>query len=304
MMGRCLLASALVALLIASGSALATNPGVETYKNYTPEQIRAIPDAERQRSVPMMYIFAAQKGLAVDAHLAITMDLSMLMYPGVSDYANAIKMFQKDIGEAPTGTLTVSQIHTLTVRAEFQRLGPISFPTPYRSHLAADTASVAGTMKILDERIAWPVNYAVLSCYRRERYCDRWTTQLTLPSEDDWVRMYHLQEASRDLFKITRWENQMIEAVPYDESKCRVSSLSLNFQTEEFFEITRNAGGDCDVLGVKLPKLDKPRIAQLVNGKETIQQELSALQKTAYGYLSSAFRAQVEQATGDISKKH
>ena len=128
----------LLLTLVATTAGLADNPGVAKYKNYTPEQLKLIPDGERQSSVPMMYIFAAQKGLALDAKFAIARDLNLLMYPGVGDYATAIKMFQKDIGDAETGVLTVSQIHTLGVRAEYQQLAPVHFPTPYRSQLTND----------------------------------------------------------------------------------------------------------------------------------------------------------------------
>ena len=78
-----------------------------------PQQLKSVPDDERQKNVPLMYIFAAQKGLAPDAKLAMAMDLNVLMYAGVNDYQAAVKAFQKDIGESATGILTVSQIQEL-----------------------------------------------------------------------------------------------------------------------------------------------------------------------------------------------
>jgi hypothetical protein len=298
-----LVGSLLAHLMIATGG-LASDTGVERYKNYTPEQLKAIPEVERKNSVPMMYILAAQKGLARDASIAIAMDLNLLMYPGVADYAGAIKMFQRDIGEVVTGTLTVSQIHKLTVRAEYQKLARVGFPTAYYSRMTEDSATVAGTMKIIDERIAWPVNYTTVSCYKSEKYCERWMTHLALPREDDWVRMYIVHEPSRDLFRITRWDNQLIDAAPLrEDGKCRTTTLSFNFRTKEFFEITRNAGGDCEILGVKMPRLDKPRISQIVDGKQIVEQEFHALQKVAYDYLASSFRAQVDKAAKGVAAK-
>ena len=66
-------------------SNLANNAAVKKYKNYTPEQIRSLSDDERQKSVPIGYTLAAQRGLAIDAKLAIAMDLNTLMYPGVAN---------------------------------------------------------------------------------------------------------------------------------------------------------------------------------------------------------------------------
>jgi len=130
-------------LLLVFVTALAASPlyasdtAVEKYKNYTPEQMRSLSDDERQKKVPLMYIWAAQKGLASDAKQAMAVDLNVLMYPGVGDYLSAIKMFQKDIGDAATGILTVSQIHKLGIRADYQRLAPISFPTTFFQPLYA-----------------------------------------------------------------------------------------------------------------------------------------------------------------------
>jgi hypothetical protein len=226
------------------------------------------------------------------------------MYPAVGDFASAVKMFQKDIGDPATGVLTVSQIHKLGVRAEYQRLAPVGFPTYHHSLMMDGSAQVTGTFKILDEQIAWPVNYAKVACYKSQSYCELLMMDLILPKESDWVRQYSISQPNQDVFRVTRWDKHVIEAAPTSElGKCRTSTLSLNFKTKEFYQITKNAGGDCDILGVKMPKLDKPRISQIVDGKDIVQQEFRKIQETAYGYLSSEFRAQVERATRDSEPK-
>ncbi len=56
------------------------------------------------------------------------MELNALMYPGLHDFEGAVKLFQKDLGDEPTGILTVWQIHNLQKRAEMQKLGQLIFP--------------------------------------------------------------------------------------------------------------------------------------------------------------------------------
>ena len=88
----------------------------------------------------MMFIFATQRALANDSKLAFAADLNALMYPGITDYDAAVKAFQTDLGEKPTGILTVWEIHKLTERAETQRLGTVLFPTNFFSAMEDDLA--------------------------------------------------------------------------------------------------------------------------------------------------------------------
>ena len=83
--------------------------------------------------------------------------------------------------------------------------------------------------------------------------------------------------------------------MPLNNSRCRITQLSFNFETNEFFEIARNnTAGECDVLGVILPRLEKPRISQIVEGYEIIVGEFDRINNEVRSYFSSAFRKQVE----------
>jgi hypothetical protein len=76
----------------------------------------------------MMYLFAAQRGLSVDSELLFGVELNVLMYPGLHDYKAAVKAFQADLGDEPTGVLTVWQIHNLEQRSDMQKLSKVGFP--------------------------------------------------------------------------------------------------------------------------------------------------------------------------------
>jgi hypothetical protein len=270
-----------------------TNAAVERYRNYLPEQIKAMPDAERSANVPLMYIFAAQKGLAVDAELAIAMDLNSLMYAGIGNYKQAIKDFQADAGEKPDGKLTVWQIQELGKRAAMQNLETVYFPASHGGSLIGDYAYVEGTVSIADEKIAWPINHVKINCSMAEAICRYNQMILQLPRENDFSYMYSVQEFSEDEYNITSWMDDTIDAVARDNGVvCRQNSLRLNFKTKEYYEIATNNGRDC--AGSALAKLPKPRISQIGNGEEIFKAEFARLRERAFTFLASSFRKRVD----------
>ena len=282
--------------LLTATLAVADDKAVQKYRNYTPQQIKNLPEKVRSSEVPMMYTFAAQRGLSVGSDLLFGMELNRLMYSGIHDYKAAVKAFQTDIGDEPTGILTVWQIHTLEQRSEMQKLSRVLFPDQFSSFITDDYAIVQGTMIIVDDKIAWPINHVRVSCSKSENTCDLDQLHFVLPNEKSWSQTYQVIESSTESYKLARWDKNSIEAHTLGTSKdCRNTSLSFNFKTKEFYFITRNAGGDCKLmLGGELEKLKKPRVAQIVDGEKIIGEKFAEVQKTAYNVLSSAFRKRVD----------
>ena len=98
-----------------------------------------------------------------------------------------------------------------------------------------------------------------------------------------------------DLYKVIRWEDGNIDAVPMSSGDtCRTVSLNYNFKTKEFFETTRNTDRECKILDKTIEKLQKPRTAQIIDGKKIIEAEFDNIQRRAYERLSSDFRKKVE----------
>lgn len=177
-----------------------------------------------------------------------------------------------------------------------QKLGQLVFPDQWSSWKSEDLAQIQGKVTLLDERIAWPINHVKINCFKRSLHCEWDQINLLVPGEDSWSQSYHVMENPTDFSSITRWAENEIEAVPNVQTSaaCRTRSLILNFKTREFYEITRNAGGDCDVLGVTtLEPLAKPRIAQVIDGEKIIGEEFSTVQQAAFDVLSSDFRKKV-----------
>ena len=274
----------------------ADEDAVKKYRNYTPQKLADLPEKERKGSVPMMYSIAAGNGLSKGADLLFSMQLNTLMYAGVDDYENAVKSFQKDLGDEATGNLTVWQIHNLELRSDLQKLAKISFPSDSNSRKTDTYATVNGTMIIHDDRIAWPVNHVQLKCYKSDKYCELSQLYLVFPDDDSWSQMFNVVQDTPEIYDITNWSDANVDAIPSNPGNgCRVTALNLNFETKEFYQIMRNGTGDCEMMGRAFPKLEKPRIAQIVDGEDIISEEFGALRQKAFSLLSSAFREKVEK---------
>jgi len=286
-----------IVLILLVGVAHADEDAVAKYRDYLPEQLLALPEDERQSSVPMMFSGAANLATSPAGDLAIQANLNWLMYDGFADYDGAKRAFQADLGEEPTGALTVWQIHSLGYRASRVNMTSVSFfPFDFGGTMIQNWAFVKGTLEIIDEKIAYPINHVDIECSRNEGTCEYRQIALTLPDESSWVQSYHIGEIADDTYRITRWEGQLIDAVPLNNSACRTTQLSLNFETKEFFEIARNnTAGDCEtMLGVTLPRLEKPRVSRIVDGREIISAEFKAISEETFTFFSSSFRSRVE----------
>ena len=280
--------SVLFISLFLTTHAVADEKAVQKYRNYTPQQIKNLSEKVLNSELPMMYNFAARKGLSDGSEVLFAAELNRLMYSGVHDNKAAIKAFQTDLGDTPTGVLTVWQIHKLEQRSGMQGLSQVLFPDSYTDYKSESAASIQGTMTIIDEKIAWPINHVKLTCYKHENYCQLDQLNLTIPNDTSWSQNYGVLKSNPEYYTISRWDQNSIDAFPAETATgCRTTSLNLNFKTKEFYQITRNAGGDCEAMGIKLDKLPKPRIAQIVDGSKIIREEFAKVEKAAFEVLAS-----------------
>lgn len=287
-----------IALFFFASIAHAEEDAVAKYKNFLPEQLLALCEEERQSSVPMMFNGAAKLATSPAGKLVMKAHLNSLMYDGFADYEGAKHAFQSDLGEEPTGVLTVWQIHSLGYRASRVNMTDVSFfPFDFGGTMLEDRAFLKGTVETIDEKIAYPVNHVDIKCSRTQGTCEYRQIALILPNESSWVQAYHVGEIADDIYRITRWEGQLVDAVPVRGSGCRTTQLSLNFETQEFFEIARNnTTENCTTtLGVSLPRLVKPRVSRIVDGRKIINGEFEAINNEAFTYFSSSFRNQVQE---------
>lgn len=288
---------ALICLILLAGVARSDEDAIAKYRDFLPEELLALSEEERQSSVPMMFSGAANLAVSPAGDLVLQANLNSLMYDGLADFERAKRAFQADLGEQPSGALTVWQIHTLGYRASRVNMTSVSFfPFDFGGTLTGDWAFVKGTLEIIDENIAYPINHVDIECSRGRGTCEYQQIALTLPDENFWVQSYHVGEIVDEVYQITRWEGQSIDAVPINSTGCRINQLSLNFETQEFFEIARNnTTGDCEtMLGEALPRLEKPRVSRIVDGQDIISAEFNAISKETFTFFATAFRDRVD----------
>src|SRR5262245_16077681 len=97
--------------------------------------------------------------------------LNLLMYNGMGGYDAAIRAFQTDLGDEPTGKFTVWQIFQLSKRSELQGASPPSIPGFFSDIKVEGYATLQGTLQILDDKAAFPVNKVKIRCVQSEGYC-------------------------------------------------------------------------------------------------------------------------------------
>ncbi|MFM7029072.1 MAG: hypothetical protein ACKOXK_10415 [Chakrabartia sp.] len=282
----------LIAFCAALSSAHAENEGMEKFRNWLPSQILSLSKEQRRSEVPIAYLQAANT-----KDLSVQYSLNVLMYEGFGNFEKAKRQFQIDLGEQSTGQLTVGQLSKLFFRAERTKLTRVYFfPFKFGGEISDEEASVRGTVKILDEKIADPINYVEIQCSKAQGTCSYRQFVLILPNEGSWSQSYTVMETMNETYRVTRWGTEKIDALPLNEGTCRVPELRLNFVSKEFYEIVTNAPeGKCELLlGATLPKLEKPRISQIVDGDPIISEQFAKLQQESYSYLSSDFRTKAQ----------
>lgn len=293
---------AIVFSLIVASPVAAADVAMKKYGGYSPEQIKALPEDVRRKKVPIVYDFAANTALTF-GQVGLGGMLNSLMYNGMGDYRGAIRAFQNDLGEEATGELTVGQIYELQYRVEMQKVSPPSIPSFFFSDTKLDGqandgyARVRGTLQLLDEKAAFPVNNINMECDQHRGYCMLHEVAVQFPSRKDFRPDFSILWPGPSGYRITKWTKDIVEA-DYESvgNQCRNTKLQLNFKTKEYYMITTNAGKQCEVLGAKFEKLKRPRIAKVVDGREIIRAEVNAFRKKQYEFLASDYRKAIELA--------
>jgi hypothetical protein len=290
-------------LMMACSPVAADEAAMKKYRNYLPEQIAALPQKVRQSEVPMAYLLVVNGANSELGQRLFAGMLNVLMYKGMGDYDAAVRAFQKDLGDEPTGKLTVWQIWQLQQRSEMQGLKPPFIPGFFTDIKVEGYARVQGTLQLLEEKAAFPVNKVKLECAKHEGSCTLDEIDVEFPKETDWAAGFAIYWTGEVQYKITNWTDDVIEAT-YEpsgllEKPCRDTKLQLNFKAKEYYMITTNAGGECEFMGQKLGKLDKPRISRIVAGQKLIDAENEAFRQRQFDLLASEYR---DQVTGAVER--
>jgi hypothetical protein len=208
-----------------------------------------------------------------------------------------VKQFQSDLGEPPTGVLTVDQFETLSSRSASVRMSPIYLPsgkigeTGPNIFITDGYASVEGTWVIEGDEVAHPLNVANIKCYRKFGHCFQIDVEIDNENYFDNTTSgsYHL--ATYDsLLPIMSWTDQ--EIVLENNAECRNNTITINAKAKEVYEVSRNNGGDRE--SCELPQLEQPRTFKLVEPYQLSRDYFAQKQKEAFTFYSKEYREYVE----------
>ncbi len=225
--------------------------------------------------------------------VSIILMLSQLEYfnyvPSEAELIDAIKMYQADLKEPPTGLLTKSQIDQLFKRSNKIELDKILIND--HNSIVEDQGNivfVSGTLKILDEHeYIWnPLNITNIECLKPYKLCIM--NQVSISDIFSTLMHSYSMTSVRTIFKITNWGENEINAVS-DESLCRIEELKINTNDGTANIITSNKNIElksCQDIG----KLVKPQISQLVPGLKESQDYWDRKRKENSNYYSSKYK--------------
>lgn len=275
-------------MCLVTSAAFADDTIANKYSNFTPEQLLNLSQEELSSEVPTNYTQAAQLATSPFGEITFTMNLNSLMYPATTDLQAAVKQFQMDLDTEPTGVLTVSEIETLGYRASMQKLSRVFFPSEFSSNKSDVSAHIKGTVMLQNDTIAWPVNYTEINCYKAQSFCSLGQIYLVIPDEDSYSQNYQVGKSNPYFFTITEWKEHQVIATKDERSDgCVEISLELDFSTQEFYLLTKNGNNECS------SGLEKPQIAQVVDGSDIYDAEFTRASDKAFSFLSSQFQKTV-----------
>jgi len=198
---------------------------------------------------------------------------------------DAIKKFQRDIGQPQTGELTMGQFSELTRRATRFSDNPVylsSFGDKLSIYsFGTDYISVEGTWTIEGENIAHPINHSKITCHKSRATCEINEVDISVPNSKNSNEAYNLYLYTEH-FKVISWTDS--EVISQHDAICRTTIMTMNILNNEVFQIIRNkTEKDCEIL----PSLKKPRIARLNPGYKLSHEFWKKRKRATLKYLNS-----------------
>ena len=274
----------------------AENPPLpEVNRVSTIEEFNNLPE-EQQKAYPAFEMFQLgaehdETGIPVEAAIATTeLCLTQLKYylhlpmgEERKELPDAISAFQSDLGEEPTGTLTVGQLQVLSERADAHMPETVHpsggvFVSGFGGYAVAE-----GTWSFDDNLI--PIQTSKIECYREWRVCLEALAQINYEpfSIFEFSTLPPQLEVLLQRWQITSWTTTEITA-KLDDAACVTYNLTIDLRTESAHQVRRGKGGKaCEGIA------ETPQIINLVDGFDAGNKYASERQEKASKYLSSKY---------------
>jgi hypothetical protein len=153
---------------------------------------------------------------------------------------------------------------------------------------------VRGTWTLEGEKIALPINAARIRCSRQKGECEAIQAEVLIPSLSERVEHY-LLNLGISAYAVISWN--AAEVIAREEGMCRTTVLTINSNSREVFEVTRNNETKACLEGtleLTLPRLDKPKIARLVPGYDATREWWKKRNSKTEKYTSSRFQKRTQ----------
>jgi hypothetical protein len=287
----------LLCLSSGGGSRLSAAENKIDISKMTAEEIGKLPKKEQMNLLAedVFKKIIKEKVKKKNMFLIYAIPLSKLLYFQIDErnVRKAIKKFQRDIDAPTTGKLTMGQLQELSRRSS--RVGEGKIITGLSSmsiYTYNNTAIVEGTWVVAEEKLAYPVNSSIINCEKKLKRCTEFVAEIRLPDFNDEANTSFLNLRS-DIYRIISWDRN--EIVAEKSGECTITTLTLNFNSNEVLAITRNNQTKrCNKSPInelfKIKKLKKPQIAKLVPGFNVTFKIWNDRRKKASKFFNSEIR--------------
>ena len=287
---------ALLATFVWSSTAIADEKLPDISK-MSDKELYNLPKDVRDK-IPLKEIFKRAPGgdMAPTVMLTVSFALAKLMYFNPmpeKQIREAIKKFQSDIGQGQTGELTMGQLDELSRRSN--RLSDNSIYVPGLGETLdvfgeEDYVVTEGTWTIEGEKHAFPINFSKINCSKPRGTCEINQINISIPRLNDSSQGFLVAHAPyTEELEIISWTNN--EIVSQGDIRCRTTIMTINIESNEVFQITRNKGNNkC----ATLPQLKKPRIARLIPGTKASRDFWNNRQMKTKKYINTEVQEQIK----------
>lgn len=251
-----------------------------------------------QDKIPLKEIFkrAPSGDMTPTVMLTVSFSLAKLMYFNPvpeKQVREAIKKFQRDIGQDQTGELTMGQLNELSRRANRLSDNPIYVPGLGETLDVIgeeDYVTTEGTWTIEGEKHAFPINFAKINCFKSRGTCEINQVNISIPRLNNSSQGFLVAHTPyTEELEIISWANN--EIVSQGDIKCRTTIMTINIENNEVFQITRNKGNErC----LSLPQLKKPRIARLNPGTKFAREFWNSRKEKTNKYINTEVQEQIK----------
>ncbi len=226
--------------------------------------------------------------------LDLLYDVQLWHADGINElaYLKAVKEIQKKFGEKIDGNLTYSQFNRLDKIAEIYKTPKETYVGGnFRVTKFGDKAFVTGTLEIVNEDIANPINYHSMVLDKNSKVCR--DSNLYVQETDGFAGgiAIYLDETNYD---IVSWDED--EVICKKDYTCRSEKVIVNFKSKSVDIITTNREDEeCK----DFPRLKSARVSKLVDPFDTRMAINGKNEKLTQPFVADSAKLRLEEMFGD-----